>query len=326
MTDLFHTATAPNLLDNLQVEVEKLYTTFPPGPTAQARPNQVPFAQTPLHRIYRSRLLPLRYRRGLYRLARRTRLDISWFSPFQEYWSRVLGGRPLPSVDDFVFLKGIYRMRFQANQVPDTDDPRLHLAAWQRPEVLYQLLHLVHKESLTDYAGLLAETFRYLQPHARLLEYGCATAPITAALYEFFHPPADGRVYLADIATASFHYATYRFRQCANVTPVVLLPEDDFQLSLPEPVDAIFCITVLEHLNQPLETMRRFHHMLRPGGVLVFDYIQGEGEKLDTRHAVRERAAVFDFVEANFRLLRGTLARDRSLGITFVQKPESGLR
>jgi hypothetical protein len=85
-------------------------------------------------------------------------------------------------------------------------------------------------------------------------------------------------------------------------------------------VDAIFCITVLEHLNKPLATAVLFHRFLRPGGVLVFDYIKGTGEALDTMHGVRERSAVLDFIAANFDVAHGALRHDASMGITLAVK------
>jgi SAM-dependent methyltransferase len=152
------------------------------------------------------------------------------------------------------------------------------------------------------------------------MEYGCGTAPITASYFEFYAPKVAHRIILAEIETLAFHYGAYRFRRCSNVIPILLLPENDFQLGLEQPVDAIFCITVFEHLNQPMETIQRFYDNLAPGGLLFFDYIKGDGDGMDTIHGVREREAVLDYVATHFDVLEGTLEKENSMSLTIVRK------
>lgn len=86
-------------------------------------------------------------------MFRRIHLDLGWFYQFRQYWGNVLHGRPLWGVEDFFFLRNIYRMRFQYNCVPEKAEAGIHLQAWQQPELIYQLFDQTYRESM------LADTF-----------------------------------------------------------------------------------------------------------------------------------------------------------------------
>ena len=87
---------------------------------------------------------------------------------------------------------------------------------------------------------------------------------------------------------------------------------------MPGQFDAIYCLAVLEHVNDPVETMRTFHRLIRPGGVLIFDYIKSDAEGLDSVEGLRDRAAALRFIEGNFRLLSGRLDGEQSMKLTVV--------
>ncbi len=322
MTDYLHRNQQANFFDNMVIDVEKLYKEFPLVKETDACCNKAPFLSDFCHRVYRSRFIPLKYRSLACKALRQMRLDQSWFLEFRKYWSGVLKGRPLWGVDDLFFLKNLYRIKFQTTCVPDSAEPNLHCQAWQRPEVLYQLLHLVCRETVLDQLKILKK-LAVLRPDfkkLKMLEFGCATAPITVSLFEFYRPKTSMRMYISDIPTLAFHYAAYRFRYCSNVMPVLLKPEDDFALKLDDKLDVIFCITVFEHLNKPLEIAETFYNLLNPGGLLFFDYIKGEGEGLDTKQAVRQRDSVLDFIGDNFELVEGRLSKDENIYLTIVRK------
>jgi SAM-dependent methyltransferase len=320
VNDIYNRKRGQNFFDNLIVDVGKLYKEYPFDRKVDAKPKSVPLAQSPFHRIYRNRFIPLKYRRYFYRGARQINLDLTWFQEFRSYWSLVLHGRPLWGVQDFYFLRNLYRVKFQDNQVPDTEDPFMHLEAWQQPELTYQLFHQVFKESIGDEIGVLQQLFKYRKNARLLLEFGCATAPITTSLFEFYQPNESRIVYISDIQTLAFHYATYKVRHCANVKPILLAPENNFFPSLNEPIDAVFCMGVFEHLSKPLEIAKLFHQLLAPGGLLLFDYIKGEGEGLDTLAGVRERSGVLDYISENFDILQGTVSKNKSMGMTVAKK------
>lgn len=314
--------TQPNNFDNLAINIEDLYQRFPLAQKHADAVNRVPWTNSIFHRFYQAPLLPSRARQYLWEGWRRSGLDVTWFEMFKPYWTQVLGGRPLWGVQDFYFLRGWYRVKFQRSHVPDTTDANQHLSAWQQPEVLYQLLHLVYKESIINELHILGLLKKYKPDFTSLLEFGCATAPILTTLYEFFKPPQNFIAYIADIKTLALHYAAFKFRQCSNVVPVLLETDDQFSLHLPQPVDAIFAITVFEHLNRPLETIKQLYNRLKPGGLLFFDYIKSEGGGLDTQHSIRQRKEVLDFMNQNFVVLEGALHYEASMPLTAMRKTD----
>src|SRR4051812_28211317 len=141
--NIFRTEGPSNLFDRLTVDVPELFRRYP-----LERAAAWPGAAADVAAMYRSPALPLRARVALWKLLHRLSLDREWFTTFQSYWSHVLGGRPLLGPEDFHFLRGMYRIRHQPNLVPDTADPRVHTAAWQQPELLYQVFLQVYVESL----------------------------------------------------------------------------------------------------------------------------------------------------------------------------------
>ncbi|HNE04242.1 MAG TPA: class I SAM-dependent methyltransferase [Anaerolineales bacterium] len=319
MRDVFKNDREFNQWDKLVLDVKEVYKKHP------LSVNVLEGAQLPPHtalfrRFYKTPLVPLSLRRFIHKLSLRTSLDTSWFEDFSNYWSSVLGGRPLLGVQDFYFLKNLYRIRFQDNQIPDTNDVNIHLEAWQRPELLYQLLHLIYKETIVDYANLIKKMFEYKPKLRNILEFGCGTAPVTASLYEFFEVRKEIKVYFSDIQTIAFHYAAYRFARYQNANPVILKPENEFKLANLPPLDVITCITVFEHLNKPLDTVKDFHALLLPGGLFFFDYIKSDGSGMDTNHGSQERLAVLKFVASHFDILEGDLNENDSTGLVIARK------
>ncbi len=304
-----------NGFDNLVVDVAALHREFPVD-----RPADLGLAwDSAAERLYAASFLPLEVRAKSWQLLRRVRLDLVWFERFRRYWGRVLGGRPLWGVEDFYFLRNVYRMRFQTATVPDTADAGVHLEAWQRPEVISHLFHSVYYESLNHELPVL-RALRELQrgPIRKVLEFGCGSAPITTTLCEFMPPRGDLRMWISDIETISFHYAAHKLAPFANVKAVPLRPESRFRFPLGEKFDAIFCMTVLEHLQEPLAVVEHLRDLLAPGGLLFFDYVKSEATGLDTQAGLSQRPATLAFLRENFRVLRGALDEDRSMGLTVV--------
>lgn len=271
-------------------------------------------------KIYNNQLIPLKLRNYSWHLLKKLNIDIAWFREFRRYWTQVLGGRPLWDVHDFYFLRNSYRIRFQNNQLPDKSNSSMHLQAWQKPELLYQLFHQVLKESLFNQLEILSLMKKYKnEPIKQVLELGCATAPITASLKEFFKTK-NIKIYISDIQTLAFHYAAHRFRHQKNITPLLLKPENDFMLTDDLKIDVIFCVTVFEHLNKPLAVIKRLHNILNRDGLLFFDYIKGDGGGLDSVQGVLERDDVLNFVGAKFELIHGCVSNKNSMGLTVVRK------
>lgn len=317
----FYLQSTNNQFDNLPVDLDSIYTRFPLEKLATLGiPASISSGLLP--RLYRNRLLPLKWRLKLWQLAFRAQLDLDWFEEISNYWVNILGGRPLWSVHDLYFLKNIYRIKFQANVLPDTQDASTHLQAWQRPELLYLLFHLVTKETAIPNARLVRRVRSLLPARQtnRWLEFGCSNAPVVTAAIRFF-PDRKIKYYIADLQSLTFHYAAYSLRQHSRVTPLLLKPEKDFALELSEKLDVIFCIQVFEHLNRPLETAKQFYELLPPGGLLVFDFMMTDGKGLDTHQAVTERNQVLDFIQEKFEIVAGgPLDPTRTIEETIARK------
>jgi SAM-dependent methyltransferase len=306
----------PNGFDNLVVDVATLHREFPVEDAAQVGGRW----SSPLQKFYASPLAPLSARNAVWHLFRRVGLDLTWFERFKKYWGKVLDGRPLWGVEDFYFLRNIYRMRFQSAVVRNTAEAGEHLEDWQRPEVLSHLFHSVYKESLFNELRLLLPARALFRGRIRkTLEFGCGTAPITTTLCEFFPPRGDVHAWIADIETISFHYAAHKLAAFRNVHPVALRPERQFRFPEGERFDAIFCMTVLEHLQDPLATVEHLHRLLGPGGLLVFDYVKSDAGGLDTRAGLEQRPAVLEYVRRNFDILRGILDEHESMGTVIAR-------
>jgi len=320
MTEIFYEKKENNKLDNLKVDVKELFEKYPANLKINPKQNQVDFLNSYFYKIYRNSLIPLKVRSILWKLFRQISLDNNYLEEFNKYWIGILKARPLPTVHDLFFIKNIYRLKFQYNVVPDTTDPYTHLEAWQRPEIIYQLLALICKPNRYFECDILKLMNKNKKKVKSFLEFGCATAPITTAFYEFFKKPKDIKIFISDLQTLAFHYACFTYRKCSNVIPLPLTPDNDFLPKLQENVDVIFCLAVFEHLNKPLDIIKIFHNTLNNKGLLIFDYEKTYGGGLNTNHGLREREQVLDYIYENFKLIYGRISKDKDMGLTIIKK------
>ncbi len=245
-----------------------------------------------------------RRRSGAWRVAAALRrrlvhanLVLDWFNEFSTYWSDVLGNRPLMPAD-FHYLRGVYRQRQQDFEIVDGASPDEHLAAWQAPELVFQLFSVVYREAVNPWH--LWDLMRRIPRGARVLEFGCGIAPATTMLLR--GAPGRRSYAIADLPTLAFHYARWRLGALATAIPLTVEPGP-----LPGRYDAIVCLQVFEHLPSPLATIETFIDALTPGGVLIVDYIRSDGTGLDTAVALRERTACLDRLRDAFVPVAGDL-------------------
>jgi 2-polyprenyl-3-methyl-5-hydroxy-6-metoxy-1,4-benzoquinol methylase len=240
---------------------------------------------------------------GCHRALMYSNLRLAWFEEFQRYWVDELGNRPLHP-HDFYYLYGVYRQRLQSI-APDLSSDASQLASWRDHRIVYYLFSHTYRQALSP---LRVQRFaRFLRRHGRVAEYGCGTAPITTTLARRYRH-LDLELVAADIPQVLFHFVRWRFRDVPYVTTVAIAPDDD--AALPGRYDAIFCLETLEHLPRPLAALGHFHTVLRPGGVLIFDYIRSEAAGLDTLAALRDREAALRFIAERFDPLEGRIALD----------------
>lgn len=303
LDEIFQARRTANFYDRLVIDVPELFRRYPleraatwPGDAARPSP------------VYRTGALPLAGRVTLWKLLQRLSFDRTWFQTFQSYWTNVLGGRPLLGPEDFHFLRGVYRMRHQDNLVPDTVDPTIHVAAWQQPELIYQVFAQVYVESLTPKLEP-AQWLRRLNVRS-FCEYGCATAPVTTTYRTFF----GGRphAWLIDLPTIALHYAAFKFRESPSTEVIALDADEGLYPPSQLRVDAIVCMQVFEHLLEPLAIAERFVEMLNPGGALIFDYLASDGAGLDSAAGARQRDGVLNFIDDRFEMIAGRPRTDGS--------------
>jgi ubiquinone/menaquinone biosynthesis C-methylase UbiE len=103
----------------------------------------------------------------------------------------------------------------------------------------------------------------HLQAGMRLLDCGCGPGTITIGLAERVAP---GEVIGMDRESSQLDIAR---ELAAGQGPAIdFQPGSAYRLPFPDhSFDAVFSHALLEHLKQPVEVLREFHRVLRPGGV-----------------------------------------------------------
>ena len=110
--------------------------------------------------------------------------DPDWFGRFKIYWSQVLGGVKIDQ-GDFLYLRSIYRQKCEDNAWQARigwADTTSHLANWQQPANLFHTLHFAFKDSRVPVKGGASLARRTFAPGKRVLEFGCALAPMYAIM------------------------------------------------------------------------------------------------------------------------------------------------
>ncbi len=287
----------PNSYDNLIVNVQKLHET--------------PFKSTIIIPRRNPYLIGGLIRAGLWGRLVDSGFVRDWFDEFHIYWVNVWGGRPL-KLHDFFYLYSDYRKRYQNVEL---DESRGFLESWQLPENIYSVFNAVYKYA---YQPISYFPFRrHIKEANNVLEYGCGIAPITysAIKYGAFHRKDFT---IADIPTFTHHFAKWRMYNEKNVHAMDLAP---YQMSdLKQGYDLIFLMTVLEHLPNPVEVLMHLHKNMSAKGVLILDFVLGEGKGLDTKQAIMDREKIVRFLEDNFILEAGRLEVNKSTGTTILRK------
>jgi 2-polyprenyl-3-methyl-5-hydroxy-6-metoxy-1,4-benzoquinol methylase len=240
---------------------------------------------------------------GWHRALVYANLELGWFEEFRRYWVDELGNRPIQP-HDFYYLSGVYRQRLQSI-TPDLSSDAAQLESWRDHRIVYYLFAHTYRQALSP---LRVQRYaRFIPRGARVAEYGCGVAPIVTGLARHYRHLALELV-AADIPHLLFHFVRWRFRDTPYVTVMPIGPGDD--APLPGRFDVIFCLEVLEHVPRPLAVLGHFLDVLKPGGVLVFDFIRSEGTHLDSATALAERDAALRFVKDRFELVEGDIPLD----------------
>jgi 2-polyprenyl-3-methyl-5-hydroxy-6-metoxy-1,4-benzoquinol methylase len=227
-----------------------------------------------------------------------------WLREFLDYWSNVIGGRPL-TVFDFHQLLFHYRRRFQSMETLDWSSATEHVAHWTAPENLYQTFHFVRKYAFQPVRS--RSLTRLLKPNARVLEYGCALAPMYRTWRRYgAHVPTTW--VLADIPNFPFHYARHAYALEASVERFATIWPDRFDdplAGVDGEFDTIVVQEVFEHLDRPRFVADYLLERLRSGGILIFDYVRSEARGLDTPSGLAERDDTLAFLGDRLEIIQG---------------------
>ncbi|MAS50904.1 MAG: hypothetical protein CL712_03135 [Chloroflexi bacterium] len=294
----------PNKYNNISVDIDRLFEIEPKA-----------IRLKPRRKIYR---LVVRYssailiKLGLYEVLVEIGFIRKWFLDFKEYWYNCLNGRPL-YLHDFYYLLGSYRSKFASVETPDHATNEEFLESWQSSETVYMLFGAVRRFSRTP---LISRQFeKYIRNNDAVLEYGCGIAPITTSLLKV-GKKRNLDLTIADIRQLNFHYAKYNLSSLVKSFEIVPNSVED----LPQKYNVIIMITVMEHLPNPLETIRNITKFLEPGGILFFDYHADDGDGQDTIEAIEQKKDVLDYISNNYSIIKGSIDYENTMGITVVKK------
>lgn len=238
-----------------------------------------------------------------------------WFNEFKDFWTQNLQGRPIDIID-FHFLRLSYRTKFQNVKHTNETDKDEYLKAWNLNECIYLLFGSVWINAKSSYLDLLHYYFR-LPKRGKVLEYGCGIAPFTTGMLKYF-PSKKYDFEIVDILQINFLYAIYRLSNKPNVSYRILDPQNN--LAYKNNYSAIICKTVLKHIPNPLEVVKSFHNALKNNGILIFDFIKGDGDGLDSKQSVHEREETLKFIIKNFKIIKGHINIKKNVNLCIAKK------
>ena len=303
-----------NAFDDMRIDIARSHERF-----ASLTPPKKRVQRGRLHNVAKLYLVGLALSLRLHELLVVNGIRRRWLDDFQRYWSGILGGRPFWSTLDFFLLLHDYRKRSQQTTALGWSDASQHVAHWQDPSHLYATLANVRELAIHPIRTL--RLWKRVSPGMRLLEYGCSAAPYYHCYREFFTHRRCTWV-LADIPNFPFHYAKYLYRGDDGVE-LVTIDADDFAHPLGDrgDFDVILLTTVFEHLDDPLRVFEYLRSRLKPGGLLVFDYIKSEGKGLDHPAALEMRRACLTRILETMELVEGRIGdMNESVGLCMARK------
>ena len=238
-----------------------------------------------------------------------------WFTEFHRYWQEVLGGRPL-TLMDFHQLRFLCRQRLQSNVVLPWTNYEKHLAHWQSPEHFGLLFKNVYDCALHPIR--VYPFFKRLGKNARVLEYGCAFAPVYRC-YKHFFAHKKAKWTLADIGNYAYHCSRFLYAQDEDIENMILIRPEDFDDPLKKTegkFDAVILITVFEHLHSPRRMAEYLLNRLKEGGLFVFDYIKSEAKSLDSEAGLKERKETLNYLKGRLAFVEGGIQdENESVGL-----------
>jgi hypothetical protein len=106
--------------DSFEINVAEIWKEYPPSP--RIAKSLFSTCCSPVTKLYRSPILPVRLRIALWTLLHKTHFDTIWLEKFNAYWTGVMKRRPILGVLDFAFLLGVHRRIFYDYQAVTARD------------------------------------------------------------------------------------------------------------------------------------------------------------------------------------------------------------
>ena len=250
---------------------------------------------------------------GLYEAFVNNGLIGEWFYEFQDYWSNVLHGRPI-TIMDFHQLRFLYRTRNQNTKALSWQDHRQHIENWQHPNGISFTFDLLYRNARNPVRS--RQLWKLLKPGMRVLEYGCAVAPMYRTWKGYLNHIETEWV-LADLPNFPFHYTHYTCAKDKEATfnPITADLLDEPLKNSPALFDMIVVQEVFEHLHHPRHMAEYLLAHLKSGGLLYFDYVRSEAVGYDTPLGLTERIPTLEYLGQKLKLIHGNFhVSDRSLG------------
>lgn len=269
--------------------------------------------------FFKGLFLVLLYRLGILQRLFYVNFCLGWFYEFKKFWVNYLGNRNI-DVLDFHFLRNSYRAKFQEVALDHSNEKNSEkfLEAWQKQGNIFYLFQSVWNYGKKAYLDCWLFA-KFVKKDSHILEYGCSIAPITTGFLKYFSYK-NLNFTIADIPQISFLYAKWKFAQNPRVNFIEINPCQKNNLTLDIKYNAIFCLTVFEHLPNPIDVAEDFFNHLANDGILIFDYIKEEAFGLDSQQSMAQRSNVLKFIAKNFKIIKGKIDFENSMGITIVQK------
>lgn len=235
-----------------------------------------------------------------------------WFVEFRIFWLNHLNGRPL-YFHDFNYLLGIYRSKFQEISIQDEGNDKKFLDAWQNNHSAYLLFGNVRKYSYRPLHSFFLE--KYINDNSKILEYGAGIAPFSYSLINY-SLKKNLEITIADIIQINFIYAMFRL---SGLCKFKIIENKKHNLEK-DYYDVVILQAVLEHVPDPIETIKSLHGALKKNGILIFDYILSAREGLDTHASAIYRKEVLNYIVSNFTIIKGEIDINKSMSTTIVKK------
>ena len=241
-----------------------------------------------IRRLYKYRTVADRaetaYRRALEAIRG---VDLSIFDKTRRYYREALGQDVTPQEALQRALNKKAHKDMWGTQDRQTIDEIRHF---------YQEVHVYpfrqpYTQRFAAYRWLL--TLVSHTPAPSVLEYGCGSAVMTEWLADRFRTPAYA---VADIPSVTLEFVRWKQRVYGYPYEILEICAGRDGIPLRKGYDLIVCQDVLEHTPNPCEIVESFIEHLKPGGVLVVDFLnEPGGENLpaaaDQREDTKKRLA-----------------------------------